>query len=149
MSISPIIIQQNTLLSYGVQMQGGKLLISGHSNHQPVIARFGTDLTLDKSFGKDGAVVAQTSMNSDSIFRHIGLLASGKILALGYTMSSNLDCPQIMVRFDANGIPVPGFEAGMAYYCSAGEGAMYLGLQKITGQLTILTDKSLRRLSSD
>ena len=113
-------------IAYGVAIQSdGKILLSGHSyngkNYDFAVVRYNTDGSLDKGFGKAGAVTTDIGGGDDLTGFSMALQADGKILVAGsasingkddfalvrYTTDGSLD-----TSFNGNGIIVTALGYG-------------------------------------
>lgn len=89
----------------GIALQkDGKIVAAGHSSTRLAVARYGTDGSLDTSFGAGGTVL--TSVGSNSSSGHDVLVQpDGKILVAGHSNASQYfaDHRFALVRYNADG----------------------------------------------
>jgi uncharacterized delta-60 repeat protein len=81
----------------------GKLVVLSNLSSGPVLSRFNTDGSLDKSFGTGGRYVASTT---DSYFYELALQADGKLVVGGYYSAS--PAWFVVARFSSSGAPESG-----------------------------------------
>lgn len=86
----------------------GKILVGGYSDTSPIdgyrnfgLVKLNTDGSLDTSFDGDGKVSTQTG--DDSEINALKLLADGKIIVAGYSLSSIDNYDLLSIRYNSNG----------------------------------------------
>ncbi|NNE66564.1 MAG: hypothetical protein HKN33_08350 [Pyrinomonadaceae bacterium] len=99
--------------AYSIALQSdGKIVAagnsSGNSGNQMVIARYGSDGTIDTSFDGDG-IVTTTVGSFDTRVRSVIAQTDGKIVVGGYTADSAEDDDLLLIRIESDGSFDPTF----------------------------------------
>jgi len=110
---------ENKDLSFGVVLQpNGRIVVVGSTyngnNYEPMVLRYNSDGSLDRSFGKGGVVTYKGLSKANTLGRAVAVQPDGKIVMVGvsYTIKK---CDVLTIRYNADGSLDKGFgEEGVA-----------------------------------
>jgi uncharacterized delta-60 repeat protein len=109
--------------SDGKIIVGGVTSNAGGFNLNAVIGRINSDGSLDETFGTDGWFIYDHAGEADYIYDLV-VLPNDQIVACGAVSVTAPDTDILVVKLDADGIPLPSFGGGdgmVIYPVSAGE----------------------------
>lgn len=131
----------------------GKLVVAGRA-HNPAslsddftLMRFGSDGSVDTTFGNSGVVATQMGDGPNS-FDSIGsivILESGKILAAGFADNSGTSRDIALARYDGVSVAAPAGDFPALYWTNRGVGFMQTSSDGVTVQNLNSVDTSIAK----